>query len=214
MSILFTSFESTLAQFFETISNKSLSTEQLIDTWNTLQRTGKVIQIAEPSKESPTKTVEKAVDPVKTGDRCIFKITRGEKMGEQCTARAKKDHHYCIKHYKPKENEKDTPQPTVSATDSVKEKRVVLNENPKEIPAPSSLRMELEFKRIQDTAPLVAHENNWLVGDSNVVVNKEKLIIGYMKDKKLVSESNKETDSVAKQYKFSYASSVSLKIKP
>ncbi len=85
MSLSFGLFENVLSRFMEDIAaTKSAWTKsELTEKWNEL--------MGEPAKKNePKKVSEKPVEKKPDSDRCIFKITRGDKMGEQCTSRAKK----------------------------------------------------------------------------------------------------------------------------
>ena len=192
MSLSFGLFENMLSRFIEDIAaTKSAWTKpELTEKWNEL--------MGEPGKKMETKKVsEKPVEKKQDSDRCIFKITRGDKMGEQCTSRAKKDESYCVKHYKPNRDTKETEEtPT-------KEKQIIVEETKSDIP--SSVRIEKDMKEKQEKAEYEIVNGHTLVKGTTVVVNAKKAIIGYIEGTHVVHKQNAATEAAQKKYHLSFS---------
>ncbi len=194
MSLSFGLFENVLSRFMEDIAaTKSGWTKpELMEKWNELM--GEPVKKMEPKKVS-----EKPVEKKPDSDRCIFKITRGDKMGEQCTSRSKKDESYCVKHYKPNRDTKETEE-----TPS-KEKQIIVEETKSDVP--SSVRLEKDMKEKQEKAEYEVVNGHTLVKGTTVVVNSKKAIIGYLDGTHVVHKQNTETGAVQKKYHLSFSPS-------
>jgi len=136
------SFVKSLEQIISVFLDKIISTQgvwksksDLVQLWNAGFINGVVtsrIIIKENSKKEEAKKEEFKKEEAKKEDvckketnqieskeeykRCIFIITRGEKLGDQCTARAKHDS-FCVKHYKDPKQRKEEPLKSVSKPD-------------------------------------------------------------------------------------------------
>ena len=127
-------------------------------------------------------------------DKCTFIITRGEKMGEKCNSRVKVGTEYCIKHYKPSKDD---------------EKQISKEEplNVTEVPESKTFSLEMKFKKEDDVPkknPVFSTIGTYkVVKNTKVVVNDLNEIIGYLNKTDLVHGSNKEVDSVSKEFALS-----------
>ncbi len=143
-----------------------------------------------------------------TSDKCIFIITRGDKMGEKCSSRVKPGAQHCVKHYKPtKEDEKkEVVQKDIvqkedkkKKCDEPEEKRTIVSEESK------TISLEMKFKKQEEiptkTAEFVSQGKYRIVKNTKVVVNDKNDIIGYLNKSVLVHGSNKEVDAVSREYK-------------
>ena len=203
MALSFGFMELALNRFMDTVAEKPNWTKaQLVECWNQLSDDSKKV---EPKKAEPSKEVKKKVEPKKEEDKkvdpdkCIFKITRGEKMGEQCTSRPKAGQKFCVKHFKPNSDSKEEESEPV-------EKQLVV----KEVVSHSE-KMEKDMKSKQEKMEIELKHDHSFVKGTSVVLNKSKAIIGHWDGKKLVEEHNGETDRIQKQYHLSFSKSV-LKI--
>jgi hypothetical protein len=199
MSLSFGLFENALLRFMDDIATtkSAWSKPQLMEKWNELMGEP-VVKKSDDSKKAVEKPTEKKPD----SDRCIFKITRGDKMGEQCTSRSKKDESYCVKHFKPNRETKETKETEDTPS---KEKQVIVEETKSDLP--SSVRIEQDMKKKQETVEYEVVNGHTLVKGTTVVVNAKKAIIGYLDGSTVVHKQNKETEAVQKQYHLSFSPS-------
>lgn len=185
----FTSMETTFSNFLDSVVDKK-------NEWNTKEDL--LVLFKQVSGEKITsKQVSSVQNNVQhsskqSTDKCTFIITRGEKMGEKCNSRVKTGTEYCIKHYKPSKDDdktvtKDEP---LHVTEQVHETK--------------TLSLELKFKKEDDIpkkmpvfSTIGTHK---VVKNTKVVVNDLHEIIGYLNKTDLVYGSNKELDSVSKEF--------------
>jgi len=137
--------------------------------------------------------------PVQT-EKCIFVITRGEKMGQMCGSRTKKGHSVCMKHYKePKGIE------SVAAVLGSDETTVV-TEVPEDVPVETQKIITLNMKFRRATIPLeteVLHSYRVVKG-TVVVVNACNQIMGYLEQGELIRSANKETQRIEREYQLEF----------
>ena len=121
--------------------------------------------------------------------KCVFIITRGEKLGEQCTARAKHES-YCVKHYKdPKQKKEETVKAIIKIDKDPEEKTEAIK--------------EVSITNIKKKVNIIEYEYKdgyKVVKNTNVVVNDNDSVIGYVENKKVIHKYNEETKKVMKQY--------------
>ena len=199
MSLSFGIFENALSRFMDSIADtKSAWTKpKLVEKWNELMGEPIASQKSDVSIPKKTSVEKQSVDKKPESDRCIFKITRGDKMGEQCTSRSKKDESYCVKHYKPNRETKETEETPA--------KQAVAEET--KITVSSSVLMEDDMKRKQNAAEYEVINGHTLVKGTKVVVNAKKAIIGYLDGTNIIHKQNKETETVQKQFHLSFCPS-------
>ncbi len=155
--------------------------EDMIKAWN-----GMSSHVSAPPREP--KQVET--------ERCVFKITRGDKMGEQCPSRSKKGTPYCVKHTKDrKEDEKKVDK----KEEVTEEKEVVQTEF-----MTSSHRLELELKKKEMKKPVEVEfetKNKFkLVKGTSIVVNSENEVIGYLDKQQLVKGTTQKMDKQIREF--------------
>jgi hypothetical protein len=136
---------------------------------------------------------KEAIKQVET-ERCVFKITRGDKMGEQCPSRSKKGTLYCVKHTKDKKKEDDKKE------EVSEEKEVVQSEF-----MTSSHRLELELKKKETVKSPVEIEFETkniykVVKGTPIVVNTENEVIGYLEKQQLVKGTTQKIDKQIREF--------------
>lgn len=204
MDFMIAPMEQLISSFMDKVVERNQwNKEELVLLWNSMsqkkpQHQPNVVhkkQIDNEEQKQPNNDTQKQKQSKHMMDheQCIFKITRGDKLGERCKARAKEHTSYCVKHTK---DDKKDDKPELKKDKEQKEK---VNEHEN-----SSVRMEEEFKKKEnmvnsfETDVIVGHT---VVKGTNVVINKDKQVIGYIKGNELCSKSNEDTESVIRTYK-------------
>ena len=185
----------------------------LIHLWNTGSLTECVSsRILIKEVEHPKKEEEKKTEPVevtenvsKDAGQCTFRITRGEKLGEQCTSRSKFDT-FCAKHYrgdksKPSEKEEIT---SVSSTPSVHPSPIIEQKMFVAMSADlSTLDLKLKNKPVKKMEWTLKGDHR-VINNTTVVINETNQILGYLDKDKLIRSSNAEVTKVQKEYALSF----------
>ena len=221
--------EQALSSFFDKVvseQGKWKTKTDLIHLWNNGSLVESVSsRIIIKEAEKPKKEEEKKLETVtehsvtpntthvsKDAGQCTFKITRGDKMGDQCTSRAKYDT-FCAKHYrgdkskpieKPIETETE-PLPT-SASSSVHPSPVI---EQKMFVALSSdmtnLDLKLKKKPVK-TVEWTQKGTHRVINNTSVVINEDNQVIGYLEKDKLICSSNAEVVKVQKEFSLQFFS--------
>lgn len=129
--------------------------------------------------------------------QCIFKITRGDKAGEQCSARAKHDM-YCVKHYKDPKDKK----PEASASTVVPSVTMTSSEQSNDTPI---IDMKLK-KKSGKSIEIILVGTNRVIKNTSIVVNDKNEMIGYFKGDDIIHEMNPDMERVKKEYQLSFVS--------
>jgi hypothetical protein len=211
----FTSIESTFSSFLDEVIDKKKewkTKEDLVALFHkasgcvgTVGTDGTVSSSVTISKQPTTKAVSTVSTSV-SYEKCIFIITRGDKMGEKCCSRVKPGTQFCVKHYKPsKEEEKnEDAQKDVKKEDKKKKEDEQDEKKPFQDDS-KTISLEMKFKKQEELPAKIAeygsHGKYRIVKNTKVVVNEKNDIIGYLNKSVLVHGSNKEVDSVSKEYK-------------
>lgn len=137
------------------------------------------------------KIVKKVVPSQASDDKCIFIITRGDKMGEKCSSRVKSGTSFCVKHFKPTKEKDEVVKEEKKEEQKHEESKTVL--------------LEMKFKKLdlndKKVAEFVKDGPFRVVKGTKVVVNDENQVIGYLVKDRLVHGSSKEVDQVCKEFK-------------
>jgi len=198
----------------------------LIHLWNNgslVESVSSRIIIKEAEKPKKDEEKEKKLETVsehkastvvnndsKDAGQCTFKITRGDKMGEQCTSRAKYDT-FCAKHYrgdksKPVEQPIEKETVSTSTSSSVHPSPVI---EQKMFVALSSdmttLDLKLKKKPVK-TVEWTLKGTHRVVNNTSVVINEDNHVIGYLEKDKLVCSSNPEVIKVQKEFALQFFS--------
>jgi len=128
--------------------------------------------------------------------QCIFRITRGEKTGEQCPARAKQDM-YCVKHYKEPKDRKSDAISTVSDSNQDMSITPVVQDSGSEVKLKKKIVKPVQWNQVG------AYR---VIANTSVVLNETNTIIGYMENGTVVYAMNKEIEQVKKEYQLSFVS--------
>ena len=221
-SISFGLFEQAISQFMDDVlvHKSSLSSKSdLIALWNKTVRGKK--DDHNPSKPDPTNHTHATSNntnarPVKKDDekkeeahkdeKCIFKITRGDRIGERCTSRIKQGSVYCTKHFKePEKKEEKSNEHRVAIDDKIEKKDKPSTD--------LSTRVSEELKKkktsqtprpVLDNLPGSSYKK---IQSTNVIVSESGLaIIGYLQDEVLHKEKNQETEQAVRDYQLVYLS--------
>ena len=195
MSISLSFFEERISQFMDHILEKKYSTKaELIKAWNSMEEKKEKKEKEEKKDDKEEKKEEKKVATEYSTDKCTFVITRGDKMGERCSSRAKKDTLFCVKHTKDKK-------------DDVKEVEVKKDEVRKEVNEvefmTSSHRMEIEMrKKSKMVKPLSLEKVNeyTVIKGTPIVLNESNDVIGYLNGKSLIKGITAEFDKIIQSY--------------
>jgi hypothetical protein len=150
-----------------------------------------IVSMSKPKSDTMQQKQSNANEPLT--EKCMFIITRGDKMGDKCGSRTKQGTSYCVKHYKPPK-EDGTP--------------LVQDEKKEEVKKDTkTFSLEMKFKKVDEepiaakSLEIIVQDEHRLVKSTQVVVNSSDEIIGYLQNKQLVYGSTKEVDKVAKEYK-------------
>ena len=185
MKCVLSSMEAAVFTFIQKIADRpsAWKKEELIAEWNQLSSEEKSDR--EPSKKEKPQTKPSATER----EQCTFKITRGDKIGERCTSRAKEHSSFCVKHTKgerKEEKEEDKVEP--------KEKKPEHHN--------SSVRMEQKFKEKERETPRLETEvvDGHTVAKGTNVVIQDKFVVGYLDGTSLVLKANADTEKVVRTY--------------
>lgn len=148
--------------------------------------------IIEEKKESKPQST---IPEIKT--QCIFRITRGDKAGEQCQARAKHDM-FCVKHYKEPKDKKEIVPSESSQSQPESISLVSTTTPPQE-------QVKLKKKPVKQLSWTMVG-NHRVITNTSVVVNEKNEILGYLENGIIMYSSNKEIEQVKKEYQLSFLS--------
>jgi hypothetical protein len=219
--------EQALSSFFDKViseQGKWKTKTDLIQLWNTGSLVESVSsRIIIKEAEKPKKEEEKKLDTVsehsvtpnttnvsKDTGQCTFKITRGDKMGEQCMSRAKFDT-FCAKHYrgdksKPAEKPIETEPLPTSTSSSVHPSPVI---EQKMFVALSTDMTTLDLKLKKKPVKSVEWTQKGphrVINNTSVVINDQNQVLGYLDKDKLVCSSNAEVVKVQKEFSLQFFS--------
>jgi len=128
--------------------------------------------------------------------QCIFKITRGDKAGEQCTARAKHDM-YCVKHYKdPKDKKPDATVSTLVSSGTIQSQ---------DVDQTSTIDIKLK-KKVNKSIEIMQVGTHRVIKNTSIVVNDKNEMIGYVKGDDIIHEMNQEMERIKKEYQLTFVS--------
>lgn len=186
LKCLLAPLEQTLASFMDKIADRSSgwSKDELVHLWNTMSLDEKQSAPSASSVEQKPKSSKQLSEH----ERCTFKITRGDKIGERCTSRVKESTHFCVKHTKDDKSEvKQKPEP-------VKKDDIVEHEN-------ATLRMEQKFKKETNVISVETDtvDGHTIIKGTNVVLQNGQ-VVGYLQNKQLVTKSNADTEKAVRKY--------------
>jgi hypothetical protein len=206
-SISFGLFEQAISQFMDdvlvhksTLSSKS----DLIALWNKTVR-GKDHKPDAPKPDThsvrPVRKEEEKKEESKD-EKCIFKITRGDRIGERCTSRIKQGSVYCTKHFKEPEKKEEKTDHRIAIDDKIQEKK-----DKPSTDLSTRVAEELKKKKRQPVLDTLTGSLYKKIKSTNVIVSESGLeIIGYLQDEVLHKEKNQETEQAIRDYQLVYLS--------
>ena len=221
--------EHALSSFFDKVvseQGKWKTKTDLIHLWNNGSLVESVSsRIIIKETEKPKKDEEKKGDTVsehhvtnttvsKDTGQCTFKITRGDKMGDQCTSRIKYDT-FCAKHYrgdksKPVEKPDDKESQPTSTSSSVPPSPVIEQNMFVAISSDmSTLDLKLKKKPVK-TVEWTVKKGHRVVKNTSVVINDDNRVLGYLEKDKLVCSSNPEVVKVQKEFSLQFVSDAEI----
>lgn len=207
MSISLSFFEERISQFMDRILEKKYTTKSdLIKVWNSMDENvekrdkmeDKIDDKRIDDKKIDDKKKEKVEEKVATeysADKCTFVITRGEKMGERCSSRVKKDTLFCVKHTKDKKDD-------VKDVSEIKKDDVRKEVNEIEFMT-SSHRMEIEMrKKSKQIKPLSLEkvDEYTVIKGTPIVLNDSNDVIGYLHGKTFIKGITPDFDKIIQSY--------------
>ena len=174
--------EEKVSQLFdEIIEHRYTKKEEMIKAWNSLS-----------GEKKEKEKIEKCTEY--SNEKCTFVITRGEKMGERCTSRAKKDTLFCVKHTKDTKDKKEEKE---------EKKEVEETNQPKNELEFMTSSHRIELKKKVKTKKVLTFEvvhGFKIIKDTMIVVNDSNEMIGYLQDDKLIHSTTFEYDKFVQLY--------------